>query len=675
MKKVLKVAGQFAIQLLICLSVLLTTLILWMLDTWRNITIDEIRYHLQAPKAGTDSAIITSCITQSIIPTLVITAIAIFVTLIWKKKKQIYGYVILAISLCAAVCAVMHVWRKLDVGAYLKNASTYSTFIDDNYVYPSSVEIRFPEKKRNLIYIFLESMETTFSDQESGGCFDENLIPNLTDLALENECFNGEDNRLNGAIVLNKATYTMGGIYAESMGLPLILPFGGNAMSNQDSFMPEIDGLGDILEKEGYQNSFLIGSEAVFGGRDLFYRDHGNYEILDYTYAMEQGMIPKNYKVFWGFEDAKLFEMAKEHLLEAADAEQPFNMTMLTVDTHFEDGYFCQDCVALHEGNSYADVYNCADRKVGEFVSWVQAQDFYENTTIVLVGDHLTMDSDFCKGIDASNGRKVYLSVIHGAAEPEMNEARQYSTLDLFPTTIAALGAEIEGNRLGLGTNLYSSEPTLLERFDEQEINLAFDQKSVMMEHLSATVDESKAEQIYESEWYYDAYKFAEEKGILIENASEFGPNDQMSRGIIVQTMYELEGKPKIQEHAGDELFSDIKGNRYEDAIHWACAGGIVADDRNTGKFDGNALVTREEIALLFYRYAVYKKLDTSQTGDLDALNNTDQVSEWALDAIQWAVGTELIGGLLNYDLAPQGIVTRAQAATLFMRFYETYGL
>ncbi len=83
-------------------------------------------------------------------------------------------------------------WNGLDVSNYMKGQSTYSTFIDDNYVDPSSVNITFPEQKRNLIYIFLESMEMTYADKENGGAFKQNVIPELTQLAQENEDFSGK---------------------------------------------------------------------------------------------------------------------------------------------------------------------------------------------------------------------------------------------------------------------------------------------------------------------------------------------------------------------------------------------------------------------------------------------------------------------------------------------------
>ncbi|MFR0813865.1 MAG: sulfatase-like hydrolase/transferase [Enterococcus casseliflavus] len=104
--------------------------------------------------------------------------------------------------------------------------------------------------------------------------------------------------------------------------------------------MPGITSIGDILHDNGYNQILLLGSDADFGGRKKFYEQHGDYEIRDYNYANDHGWIPKDRKVWWGYEDEKLFEFAKNTLLEQASLDQPFNLTMLlAADTHFPDGY------------------------------------------------------------------------------------------------------------------------------------------------------------------------------------------------------------------------------------------------------------------------------------------------------------------------------------------------
>jgi phosphoglycerol transferase len=152
-------------------------------------------------------------------------------------------------------------------------------FIAEHYIDPEDVAMAFPEKKRNLIYIYLESMELTFEDEASGGIWNDNLIPELTGLAREGDTFAGTASKLNGAIVLPGTEWTMGAMFGQSSGTPLKLPFYGNFVSeNMTDFFPGMTTIGDILEKEGYRQCLLIGSDASFGSRREFFAEHG-YQI------------------------------------------------------------------------------------------------------------------------------------------------------------------------------------------------------------------------------------------------------------------------------------------------------------------------------------------------------------------------------------------------------------
>ena len=140
----------------------------------------------------------------------------------------------------------------------------------------------------------------------------------------------------------------------------------------------------------------------------------------------------------------------------------------------------------MHDGNQYGNVISCSDKQVSEFISWIQQQDWYDNTTIVITGDHPTMDSDFCDPVSSDYSRRVYTAYIN--ADPIENHSkgeRQYTTLDTFPTTLAAMGVSIEGNRLGLGTNVFSGEETLLEKDGMQMINTEFSKKSDFLNALA----------------------------------------------------------------------------------------------------------------------------------------------------------------------------------------------
>ena len=487
--KILYWVGEILTVFIAGLSVLLALSVRWMFATWTNLSMDELVYHLTAPLDGTNTDMIWDYVRVCAVPTILVIFFLILILIAWRKKEKVHLFrgIINLVALVGIIVMLGYTWTELGVGDYLKDQNTESKFIEDEYVDPTDVEVVFPEQKRNLIYIFLESMETTYSDVDDGGAFDENVIPELTEIAQTNEDFSGADPKLNGGYSLAGTTWTMGAMFAQTSGLPLNISISANDMDTQDRFFPGVTTLGDILSDAGYTQTLLIGSEAQFGGRKLYFQEHGNYEMEDYSYAIENGLIPSDYKVWWGYEDQKLFEFAKEKLLQLSQGDEPFNLTMLTVDTHFEDGYVCEQCPTEYD-TQYSNVMACSSRQVGEFLKWIQQQDFYENTTIVISGDHPTMDSDYCAEIDQEGNydRRVFTAYINAAAYAQDQQERTYSTFDNFPTTLAALGVQIDGDRLGLGTNLFSGTKTLLEEFGNSKVNAELKKKSEFIEKLSA---------------------------------------------------------------------------------------------------------------------------------------------------------------------------------------------
>lgn len=311
-------------------------------------------------------------------------------------------------------------------------------------------------------------MESTYYSQEDGGLSKQNLMPELSKLAKENISFSNTD-KLGGAYALYGATWTVGAMTAQSAGIPLKIGIEQNSLDQYSKFLDGAYTIGQVLEDNGYKNYILMGSEAGYAGRKNFYQQHGNYEIYDVNTAEKEGKI--NERVWWGFNDNILFEMAKEKLETISKQDEPFNFTMLTVDTHFQEGYLCEDCDNKFD-EQYKNVIACSSKKVAEFVKWIQEQDFYENTTIVISGDHLSMQKDFFEIDENSEYEKTVINLfMNSSSNTDNTKNRQFSTMDLYPTTLAALGVKIEGERLGLGTNLFSNEKTLLEKYGKEYVD------------------------------------------------------------------------------------------------------------------------------------------------------------------------------------------------------------
>lgn len=465
-------------RLLFCLAATLVALLYalygWGFRTWPNLKLDELIFQMNASARGTNPEMIAEGVACVLGPALLCLAGALLATR-WLRRRQVKHRALIyhaaaGVLLLALVPLLQKTWNRLEIGSYLMGEDCSAQLLEEYYADPGEVKLTFPEKKKNLIYIYLESMEITFADQEAGGAFEQNVIPELTALAHENEDFSGAEQALNGAYMPEGASWTMGALFAQTAGLPLKISIDGNAMNTQSSFFPELVNLGDVLAKEGYRQAFLIGSDGNFAGRSLYFTQHGDYEILDYQHAVNSGRLSPGYYVWWGYEDERLFEYAREEVAALAAQDEPFNLTLLTVDTHFEDGYVCARCDTEY-GDSYANVYACASRQASEFVAWLRQQDFYEDTVVVLAGDHLTMDSDFCADIPEGYERRVYNAWLNTEKEYEGEAARRYTTFDCFPTTLSALGVSIEGDRLGLGVDLFSQEETLVERYGMDWLN------------------------------------------------------------------------------------------------------------------------------------------------------------------------------------------------------------
>lgn len=465
----------------------------WEARHWDNLTMNEVVNQLATPVEGTGSAIIGEFVMSCVVPGCAAALLAGLALFLLRKRawfgRLAHGGVLLGAAFFLGMLA--YGYELLGVGEYLRDSSTESNYIEDNYVDPRSVRLTFPEKKRNLIFIWLESMESTFSDTEHGGAFPMNTIPELTAIAEENVSFTGGRGGVNGAYSVAGTTWTMGALFAQTGGLPLKIPVTDSGMDTQSTFFPGMTNLGDILAENGYRQGFLIGSKGNFAGRRLYFEQHGDYSVWDYNYSVERGDIPEDYYVWWGYEDEKLFEYARRHLTELAASDEPFNLSLLTVDTHFPDGWVCELCGDEFGDDRYSNVMACSSRQVAAFLDWIKEQPFYENTTVVLSGDHITMNVGYCDGIDPAYRRHVYTTIVNPAAEEaDASRFREYASMDVFPTTLAALGVEIEGDRLGLGVNLFSGRETLVERDGFEEVDRQMKRRSAFVDSLSGFTDE-----------------------------------------------------------------------------------------------------------------------------------------------------------------------------------------
>ena len=175
---------------------------------------------------------------------------------------------------------------------------------------------------------------------------------------------------------------------------------------------------------------------------------------------------------------------------------------------------------------------------------------------------------------------------------------------------------------------------------------------------------------VAETDWFYEAVMYAVQNGLFSGTSSTtFDPNDDMTRAMLVTVLYRLEGEPEI---TGSNAFDDvIDGQWYTDAVIWASENEI-ASGYGGGLFGTSDSVTREQMATILYNYAVHKGYDMTAAADLTAYNDASDISSWAEAAMGWANGMGLITGVTDTTLDPSGSATRAQVATILMRFVQS---
>ncbi|TWP30698.1 LTA synthase family protein [Apibacter muscae] len=497
----MKFPKKIILFFLIFLSITIFFILLWLNSNFAHATFEQILFHINIPDNNPTFDYKTNLILLTLLPASLITLCFIVLSMDFSKNESLFLYIklftkikfriqIYPIQLFRKYLFIFTIFLIL-LSSYLvykkfKSYNVYGYFFektalyDQEYINPKKIKITFPEKPNNLIVIYLESMETTMQSKEEGGLFNQNIIPELTKLAKDNINFSQSDH-VGGSVQVSFTGWTMAAIVASTSGIPLKLSNKKeNDMERYKVFLPNALTLGDILEKEGYNNILMEGSDSKFSGLKTFFQSHGKFQIKDYNYFKENGLIPKDYLVWWGIEDAKLFNFAKQELTDLSKDQRPFAFVMNTMDTHFPNGYLDPNADIKFD-NQYANVNANSSKQLYEFIEWLKSQSFFKNTTIIILGDHLSMDN-FYKSYDL-NQRFPYNCVINSVVQPKHMKNRNFTTFDWFPTIIESIGGKIDAPGLGLGRSLFGNDQTLLEKMGKDSLNNELSKNSDTFNH------------------------------------------------------------------------------------------------------------------------------------------------------------------------------------------------
>ena len=175
------------------------------------------------------------------------------------------------------------------------------------------------------------------------------------------------------------------------------------------------------------------------------------------------------------------------------------------------------------------------------------------------------------------------------------------------------------------------------------------------------------------SDWFYDPVAYVYQNGLMAgTSATTFEPNEDLTRAMMVTVLWAMEGSPVVNYRMDYDDVSD--SDWYAEAVRWGTSEGVV-NGVGDNRFDPDRSITREEMAVMLYAYAVRKGYDVSIGEDTNILSYADalEVSEWAIPALQWACGSGVIGGKPGGVLDPTGTATRAEVATILRNFHQTF--
>lgn len=315
----------------------------------------------------------------------------------------------------------------------------------------SPFEVRNPNG-RNIVYLYLESVERTYFDEQVF----PGLLPNLKALETQGVSFTNVQQPI-------ATGWTIAGMVASQCGMPLITSGSPNSMVGMERFLPRSVCLGDLLAAHDYELSYLGGAEARFGGKENFYRSHGFNQVAGLN-ALKPRLNDQAYVSDWGLYDDSLFEFALAEFDRLSGGEDSFALTVLTLDTHHPEGYLSKSC----EGIRYADGANpmlnalhCTDKLVSEFIEGVRSR--APETLIVVSSDHLALPNSATHLLNTLPRRNLLFVLDSTQAGRAEDEAA--TLFDIGPTILSFLG--VTGITLGFGRDLRTTDSS----FDLARVN------------------------------------------------------------------------------------------------------------------------------------------------------------------------------------------------------------
>lgn len=328
-------------------------------------------------------------------------------------------------------------------------------WFNKNAIVPTYDLIVRPKKLKNIIVYQVEQYDNSFASKSVGGVLNQSKLPNTENLMLDekNVHFSDRGPGLMGGMTETKySIYTTPATLMSMCALPYISTTKMSIAKTNINLYPESICLTDVLTHFGYETTVTFGARFSEWGFGYVFSMHGcNNFTTTWNWKLDRTMLPK----------------FMDNIKNASSGDKPFFAFFATLDNH-HPGRICKDCPP--DENKFYRACRCTDNKLKDFLKWCEEQPWYNDTVIIIHGDHYARNDQ----VLTDPGYKDYIRKIFTLHINRQNSNvnafdrnfRNFTHLDTYPTILAAAGFEIKGDRLGLGTNLYSNKKTILERLN-----------------------------------------------------------------------------------------------------------------------------------------------------------------------------------------------------------------
>lgn len=422
----------------------------WLGYNFDDPTFDQILYHLYySDSAGVAMSrlffgtFVAECLVFPLLFAGCATALQRSATKLFAPRRSAHRLVRgMVLPSAAAASGAVALMLQLSVFSWIGYHFADDRFADA-YVAPEAARLT-ARAPRNLVLVYVESLEDTYGDVRLWG---RDLLQPLRGIG--------------GASFASYrpapgATWTIAGMVATQCGVPLrvvsSLDFKAGA-ADGPAFLPGATCLSDILHGFGYRNVFLGGAPLSFAGKGRFLRDH-HYDEAYGRDEWEKSGLPGEAFNFWGLYDEALYAQGKAKLAQLHRSGQPFNLTLLTLDTHNPDGFLSPGCRRRGVA-SFDRLVECASDQLADFLRFIEQGGYLEDTNVVVIGDHLAVYNTVDATLRQASERRIYNRFIARELPPKNTD--DILPFDLFPSIVEFIGIDVEGDRLGLGYSAFNA--------------------------------------------------------------------------------------------------------------------------------------------------------------------------------------------------------------------------